>query len=288
MEALDCIILETQALETKLLDLIADIPRTGAPSSGTCTWRLWRLFVNSPHSDESLTCTGTQELFQRKEPNAEGVKESCMLRLNSQEILISAVHQHLDRQGDHFLKQVFDKFSAINEGFVNTEGLYDALIELGMPAGRNKVEELMVTMDLDESGGLNFEEFKLAVKQPPTQLEQWASMLPLSGILARSLPISSGQGDQPLRDFSRLHEDEINLAVEVFSKGLKRLLMQAKATSRQMFDSMDEKASEAAKDTASSVSAASKYKTFKMSTGKVEAYYEGISGRVGALLNLHA
>ena len=149
---------------------------------------------------------------------------------------------------------------------------------------RDKAEELMVAMDLDENGGLDFEEFKRALQQQPTQLEQWAGMLPLAGMLARSLPVSSGQGDQPLRDFSRLADVEIDAAVEVFSTGLKLLLSTARASTRQMFDSMDKKAFEAAKDLADGVSAVSKYKTFKMSTGTVADYHEGLSSRIGMYL----
>ena len=221
-----------------------------------------------------------------------------------------AVHEYLDRQGDDFLMRVFYKFAerssdpaAIHESacrddapvhdsrfdgeaLIRTDGLQSALLELGVPMHRNKVEDLMVEMDLDENGGLDLEEFKRAVQQSPTQLEQWASMLPLAGLLARSLPVSSGQGDQPLRDFSRLGEDEIDAAVGVFSAGLRRLLIKAKASSLQMFDNVDKKASEAAKESASCVSAGSKFKTFKMSTGKVIQYFEGLPSRIGMHLAL--
>ncbi len=122
------------------------------------------------------------------------------------------------------------------EKIVKTDGLQHALLELGAPMAKETAYTLMVMMDLDQNGGLDFEEFKLAVQQPPTQLEQWASMLPLAGILARSLPVIGGQGDQPLRDFSRLGEDGIDTAVEVFSEGLRRLLIQAKDTTNEMFD----------------------------------------------------
>ncbi len=171
------------------------------------------------------------------------------LRSKSLNIFILAVlpvHQFLDRQGDYFLKRVSDKYAKISNGtsdaileppcaddsslsetksksilLIRTDGLKDALLELGVPVERDQVEELMLIMDLDENGGLDFEEFKLAVQQPPTQLEQWASMLPLAGMLARSLPVNGGQGDPPLRDFSRLDEDEIDVAVEVFSEGMR-------------------------------------------------------------------
>jgi hypothetical protein len=99
-------------------------------------------------------------------------------------------------------------------------------------------------MDLDGNGSLDFEEFKHAVQHQPTELEQWASMLLLAGMLATSLPVCDGPGDKPLRDFSRLGDDEIETAIEVFSAGLKRLLISARA---------DRKASEAAKDGVGSV-----------------------------------
>jgi hypothetical protein len=221
--------------------------------------------------------------------------------------MIRAVHQYLDRQGDLFLKGVFERFADFSsvsgaardvgdcsrqskskcKASIRTNGLQNALLELGVHMEMEKVEALMDVMDLDENGCLDFEEFKRAVLQPPTQLEQWASMLPLAGMLARCLPVSGGMGDQPLRDFSKLGEDEINAAVEVFGEGLKRLLFEAKATSKKMFESTDEKAKNAAKDSANGVSAGRKFKTFKMSTGTVDDFYKGVSSRVGTLFYLH-
>ncbi len=45
------------------------------------------------------------------------------------------------------------------KAFVKTDGLQAALLELGVSIQRKEVEELMVLMDLDENGGLDFEEF---------------------------------------------------------------------------------------------------------------------------------
>ena len=165
-----------------------------------------------------------------------------------------------------------------------------ALVELGVSMERVdlEAEASLKAMDLDDNGGLDFEDFKRAVQQPPTQLEQWASMLPLAAMLARSLPVNGGQGDQPLRDFSRLGEDEINAAVEAFSAGLRTLLIKAQSASKNMFANTDKKASEAAQDSADGFSAASKFKTFKMSTGSVAEYFEGLSSRVGMHSSLRA
>jgi hypothetical protein len=217
------------------------------------------------------------------------------------------VLQYLERQGDSFLKAVFSKFavshpiiehsntndSSIADSKPNLEpciragGLQAALLELGVHLDSSKVDALMLMMDLDENGDLDFEEFKRAVQQQPTELEKWASMLPLAGMLARSLPVSGGAGDQSLRDFSRLGDDEIDTAVQVFAQGLKLLLISARASSRLMFDSTDKKAFEAAKDLADGVSAVSKFKTFKMSTGTVEHYHEGLTSRIGMFCRMH-
>jgi hypothetical protein len=214
--------------------------------------------------------------------------------------MLSAVNQYLDRQGDSYLKGVFDKFAEGSNGpagdavgviasqssiskVIRADGLHKALHELSVSMEREKVEELSVLMDLDGNGCLDFEEFKRAVQQQPTQLEQWASMLPLSVMLTKCLPVDGGHGDQPLRDLSRLGEDDLNIAVDVFSDGLRRLLLEAKSALRQMFDSVDKKACEAAKDSAGGFSAVSKFKTFKMNTGTVTDYHIGLSSRIGAL-----
>ena len=159
------------------------------------------------------------------------------------EIFEKFAESPIGSSGDDLFEPPCPDDTAISESkskvkaFVKTDGLHSALLELGVLMEREKVEELMVAMDIDGNGGLVFEDFKRAVQQTPTQLEQWASMLPLAGILARSLPVSDGQGDQPLRDFSRLGDTEINTAVKVFSEALTLLLITARATSKQLFDS---------------------------------------------------
>jgi hypothetical protein len=199
------------------------------------------------------SCSGTEQVPLDKISHTSAVESTARLRSKSLD-LISAVHQYLDRQGDTFssLREIFVKYAAscsvsvgdtaqeqshrddgLDPGsksklkeIMKIDGLQHALLELGVPMEKTEAYKLMLKMDLDEKGVLDFEEFKRAVEQPSSQLEQWASMLPLAGILARSLPVSGEQNDKPLRDFSKLGEDEINTAVEVFSEGLKLLLMQ--------------------------------------------------------------
>ena len=218
---------------------------------------------------------------------AEGLSAIPGPKVNSS---ILAVYDHLNKQRNFSLRGIFDKFCVTSNdsqspALIKAAGLHDALLKLGAPLSREKVEQLVVNMDLDEKGGLDYEEFKQAVTQEPTQLENWASMLPLAGMLASSLPVSGNKGDQALRDFSRLRDEDIEIAVEAFTVGLRRLLGEEKAAMGQIFDNIDRKA-RAAMGLANGVSAVSKFKCFKMSTGKVADYHNGLSRRIGTPPNL--
>ncbi len=67
---------------------------------------------------------------------------------------------------------------------------------------------------------------------------------------------------------------------------LRSVLFEAPVNLQQMFAGVDQKAAEAAMEGA--VTAVSKFKTFKMSTGTVKDYVEGISGRVGMYFKMGA
>jgi hypothetical protein len=213
------------------------------------------------------------------------------------------VRVYLERQGHDFLQRLFNQFAelvsmpgdtSLLEGLGNSKskikamlkptGLQKALLELGVQMDYGQVEKLFASNDLDDKGGLDFEEFKRAVLQPATPLEQWVAMLPINGMLARSFPIRDGPGDQTLRNVSRLGTDGIHATVDAFSAALRRVLLEAQVNLQQMFGRVDDKAAEAAMEGA--VTAVSKFKTFKMSTGTVKDYVEGISSRVGMYLAL--
>jgi hypothetical protein len=219
----------------------------------------------------------------------------------------SDVRQYLERQGHGFLQRVFNQYAELesvlvdatdsissSEGngsakskhvaMIKPAGLQKALQASGVQMDPDKVEKLFVSMDLDENGGLDFEEFKRAVQQPATPLEQWVAMLPINGMLSRSFPVCDGPGDQVLRSVSKLSDDEIHATVDVFSRALQGLLLEARSNLQQMFGRVDQKVAEAA---TGSDGAVAKFKTFKMRTGTVADYIEGISGRVGKFLCLH-
>jgi hypothetical protein len=196
-----------------------------------------------------------------------------------------AVEKYLETRDHAYLKRVFDVYAKYYDHsktkLIKSKELRQALIDkLEVEMNSDQVERLIESMDLDENGGLDFEEFKLAVQQPPTELEQWVATLPINGMLARSLPIRDSQGEKMLRNVSVLGNDGIKTTVNVFSKALEKLLMKARDNLRQTFDIMDDRASEA---NAGGVSASPKFQTFKMSTGNIQTYMEGLSSRIGTL-----
>jgi hypothetical protein len=165
-------------------------------------------------------------------------------------------------------------------GMLDATGLQKALLELGVTMESDQVKKLHVSMDVDENGGLDFEEFKRAIQQPATPLELWVAMLPIHGMLARSFPIC-GQGHEALRNMSLLGDKDIETTINVFSEALRGVLVSAQADLRRMFEVVDAKAADAAKG---QFSAVSKFKTFKMKTGTVKDYFEGIAIRVGTFI----
>jgi hypothetical protein len=202
--------------------------------------------------------------------------------------LVSAVLRFLEWRADSLIT-VFDEFSENCEGtpVIRAHRLKDALSDIYRRAERDISVERMPIADCHESGGLNLQEFRRAVELSwqPTQLELWASMLPLSTILAKSLPVYDVKGDKPLRDVSTLSDDAIDAAVDAFSQGLKKLLPTERDVLKKMFDSAEVKASEEASEEASDltvgVSVVSKFKTYRMNTGTVDDFFHGLSSKIG-------
>ncbi len=267
--------------------------------------------IDAANAEEmSSLCRQVRELEMQLSRHHAGAEVSSLSQRDASQLEMgkaaaeSNVKLYLERQGPAFLKGLFDKFAEIvcfdtmdtlpfTEGqgssnphqitMLKSTGLQMALLELGVQMEFDQVEKLLVSMDLHDHGGLDFEEFKRAVQQPATPLEQWVSMLPINGMLSRSFPVCGGPVDQVLRVVSKLGADEIHATVDVCSRALRDLLLESSANLQQMFSRVDEKAAEAAKVSYGPVA---KFKTFKMSTGTVADYVGGISGRVGMYLCL--
>ncbi len=196
--------------------------------------------------------------------------------------LQASVDLFLRKQDENFVIEIFSKHSQVdsNSGkrIVVNDGLRGALGELGIMISDKEGEDIIKILDVDGSGGLDWAEFKAAIQKPPCQLDQWVDTLPLSDLLARCLQVVIPDPDKDqLREMSRLSAENVEAAAKAASQGLKLLLTEAQAKLKQVFARMDAKAREP------DGGSAGKFTTYKMSTGFVNQYFEGLVGRVGKL-----
>ena len=174
---------------------------------------------------------------------------------------------------DQFVRQVFQTYTdGAQRNCIPQENLYPALSDLGLTLEEEEIEALFKSVDLDENGWLDYDEFLLASRSK-SKVELWLDHIPLSRMLAYC--VSYGACEDPLRAVSRLSPREISLAVDSFCGGVKKLLIEYQGELKRCYEDMDRKGS----DGSSGIS--SKFQTFKMSCGKVDDFYCGLMGRVG-------
>jgi hypothetical protein len=173
------------------------------------------------------------------------------------------------------VKQVFDQHKDEHTNLVSPIALPGALIDLEISLTKEEIAIVFETSDMDDNGGLDEKEFTKAVKYPG-KVEQWADSLPLSKLLAHCLSFKFTQGDDPLREVSRLSTDELRASANAFGEGVETILGDAVGELKKCFAEMDRMAAESA------ATASSKFQTFKMSSGSVEDFHSGLQGRVGA------
>jgi hypothetical protein len=138
-----------------------------------------------------------------------------------------------------------------------------------------EISVLFETSDVDENGGLDEQEFTKAVMYPG-KVEQWADGLPLSKLLAHCLSSTFKEGEDPLREVSRMSSDELRASAKAFGEGVETILGDAVDELRKCYAEMDRMAA------TSSTSSGSKFQTIKMSSGSVDDFHSGLQGRVGA------
>jgi hypothetical protein len=173
------------------------------------------------------------------------------------------------------VKQVFEQHKDTHTNLISISALPGALLDLGIRLTAEDISVLFEASDTDENGGLDEQGFTKAVKYP-CKVEQWADGLPLSKLLAHCLPFKLKEGQDPLREVSRLSSDELRAAAMAFGEGLETMLGDAVGELRKCYAEMDRMAA------ASADTAGSKFQTFKMSSGSVDDFHSGLQGRVGA------
>ncbi len=179
-----------------------------------------------------------------------------------------------------YVSELFNKHADSATNLMAADSIRNALREIGVQLTADEAVVVFETFDTDENGGLDLQEFMKAIKYP-SKVEQWVETLPLSKLLAQCL--SFKEGDDPLREVSSLSSDEVRVSVTAYTESLQTILSDAVGELKKCYAEMDRLAKQSAND------AGSKFQTFKMSSGGVEDFHNGLQGRVGASYNsLHA
>jgi hypothetical protein len=189
------------------------------------------------------------------------------------------VNQFIQSKDSNYVKKVFNKFANITNDEILEADLGNALRECGVILTPEEVSVVFKCNDLNDNGGLNFNEFAMAVKTP-TKLEQWADTLWLSELLAYCLLLRNRNTDDHLRGVGDLTTFDLLEVVSLFGRGLMKILVEGQSVLRKGFQAMDRQIAESSKG----IRASSKFKTFKMGSGKVEDFHKGLLERIGEIL----
>ncbi len=229
-------------------------------------------------------------------PGADRVQElranvNSFLKMKNEDFLRRLFQMHAEETSETTRMAIGErKISKLAEAkpqnsIILADGLRRAFLELGVHMDKEKADALVMSTDSEERGGLDFEDFKRALKQPPTLVEQWICKLPLPGMLASCLPVHNCDGDKPLRDISDLSAETLDAAVEAFSGAVRLLLAEAQTRLQTIFSALDAKAAAPASEARTGdPCVCSKFSTFDFGSDDVDYCHAGLASRIGKLL----
>ena len=175
------------------------------------------------------------------------------------------------------MRGVFDRHVDPVTKLLSANKLQGALSEFGVQLTASEACELMIAMDTDGNGALDFQEFTKALSQPPTQVEQFVDTLPLTGMLAACL--SDPGADDPLKALCNIAPDSSNLIsrIDAFALSLRKVLQSELVKLQHMVVAM-----EAEKDSWAG-NAGSKFAAgmVGMNAGTADEFHRGIQERLG-------
>jgi hypothetical protein len=183
----------------------------------------------------------------------------------------TSVRTFLRSQNEDSVQQIFLKYSDANSHLLKTDELQAALKEFNINLTAEEVADVMLSMDINNDGGLDLMEFKRALCQPSTQVEQFVRTLPVSGMLASCLATHGGA--EPLKALCDLPRDELKDRVQVFVPIFLQEVLEPELDKLK-------KLLKAHEDEQAALSG-SKFSGFSMNAGSVRDFYDGPYKRIG-------
>jgi hypothetical protein len=174
------------------------------------------------------------------------------------------------------VKAVHEKYSKGSKDGIKLDTFKQALAEVRQEFGKVSDEEAnryFIDMDVENNKALNLDEFCRAL-QKPFPIEQALSALPLSRVIASSLPgLHSLKIEDHLEAFSNLKDNEVSAMASAVSYELEKLLLDMVRDLRKGFEVRN---SSTGADTGEKFSVV-------VSGGEVKDFHAGLAHRVGEL-----
>ena len=196
--------------------------------------------------------------------------------------LQSQIQEGFKRRNDEHVRAVFDSHKHGTR--ITASSLGAALKDLGIYVLEEDIDELLKSSDMNDDGGLDFDEFSLLVGRSSPGLD-FARALPLAELVWDGLPRmdrraahSKGAGGEPgeaqLRHLCGISPEELEASIQAITEGLRTMLQENLAALKKSYDLLDRNA-------AAGSAAAAKFEMIPMNVGTIEDFHEGIAARVG-------
>ena len=187
-------------------------------------------------------------------------------------VLKSQVREAKFKRSIPCIDDVFTKYAADDRGIPRLE-FFDAIQEVRFDfTNDDDAKVLFESMDMDNDGFLNIDEFRRAV-QSRSEMEQFISnSIPVVEVISAALPRVDSKS--PMDVFRTLTPVQITAISNAVAEGLALLLAEKIASLNEGFA-----AAEAKKNVSGGSGA--KFAIFELSAGSIHDYHKGLSSRVG-------
>lgn len=193
--------------------------------------------------------------------------------------LKAQIQAGFNRRDKEYLLATFNKFNSNKtDKLITASSLSAALKDMGIAVEQEEIEELLLSNDINNDGGLDLDEFSSlvsALSESPAL--EWARSLPLAEIVLDGLPKTDHDGcknKDRLRNLCNVSERELEVSCTAIMEGLLKTLKENLAVVKKAYDLLDSKK-------AADQSASAKFQIIKISVGKIEDFHNGIAARIG-------
>ena len=186
--------------------------------------------------------------------------------------LRAQIQQGIKRRNKDNIRSTFESHKT--DSLITKSTLQAALQDLGINVIDKEIDELLRSTDINNDGGLDFDEFSMLLSASSPSLE-WLRSLPLAELVLDGLPKKDGITSQDqLRHLCNTSQSELEVSIQAIMEGLRKMLQENLAALKKAYDLLESK--QAAQDSASA-----KFQIRTMSVGNVEDFYNGIKTRIG-------